>query len=124
MKYLPDTNVLSEEWLQLHAEECALSVLVLGELACGVEALPAGKRKGELEKRLRFLQEDYADRILPVDAAVIWEWSRYRARVAGGSQLALMDTLIAATALAWGLTVVTRNQADFPAIPQINPFSS
>lgn len=134
MIYLLDTNVLSEgmkaspdsqvlAWLSDHEDACAMSAFSLAEMARGLEALPEGKRKSELAKRLRFLQEDYADVILPFDEAVAWEWARYCQRsTEAGFALSLMDSLIAATALSYGLTVVTRNTSDFPLVPVFDPF--
>jgi predicted nucleic acid-binding protein len=136
VKFLLDTNILSETskpvpdpgvvaWLKSYQHESGLSVLALAEMTSGVEALPDGKRKKELLRKLQFLQEDYADAILPVDAVVAWEWGRYRRRVNdSGLQVAVIDSLIAATALSHGLTVVTRNTSDFPLVSVINPFAS
>lgn len=82
-----------------------------------------GKRKNELLRLLRFMQEDFADAVLPFDEAVAWEWARYCKRAGEeGWSLAVMDSLIAATALAYGLTVVTRNTGDFLGVPVLNPF--
>lgn len=136
MTYLLDTNVLSEgmrpapdekviRWLDVHQEESAISALTLAEMARGAEALPDGKRRNELLRLLRFMQEDFADAVLPFDEAVAWEWARYCKRVSeDGQAVAAMDSLIAATALAYGLIVVTRNTRDFPGVPVLNPFSS
>ena len=33
-----------------------------------------------------------------------------------------MDSMIAATARAWGLKVATRNEGDFPLMDTVNPF--
>lgn len=134
MTYLLDTNVLSEgmrplpdervvRWLDEHQEDAAISALTLAELARGAEAVRDGKRKNELLRLLRFMQEDFADAVLPFDEVVAWEWARYCRR--GGEEgwsLTVMDSLIAATALAYGLTVVTRNGRDFPGVPVLNPF--
>ncbi|MFM2165873.1 MAG: hypothetical protein RIS79_244 [Verrucomicrobiota bacterium] len=136
MTYLVDTSVLSEgmrpqpdplviAWLDQHQEDLAISALSLAELARGAEAVADGKRKNELVKRIRFLQEDFADAILPFDDAAAWEWARYCKRIhSEGRSVPVIDSLIAATALAYGLTVVTRNTSDFPGVTVKNPFSS
>lgn len=136
MIYLLDTNVLSEgmkpspdvlvmDWLDAHQEDSAISVITLAEMARGAEAIDEGKRKNDLLRRLRFLQEDYADLILPFDEPVAWEWARYCRRAErAGHEPNLMDSLIAATALSYGLTVVTRNTGDFSLVPVMNPFST
>ena len=71
----------------------------------------------------QFLQEDYADQILPFDESAAWEWARYprEAREAGHAPQ-LFDSFIAAPARAWGLKVVTRNESDFPPVDVVNPF--
>lgn len=123
MMPLPDPGVMA--WMTANQDECSLSAITLAEMARGVEALADGKRKNELTKRLAFLQEDYSDRILPVDEIVSWEWARYVNRIkAAGHAISVMDSLIAATALASRLTVVTRNTGDFLDVPTLNPFSS
>lgn len=136
MTYLLDTNVLSEgmrpqpdsrviEWLNTHQEESAISSLTLAELARGAEAVADGKGKNELLRLLRFMQEDFADAILPFDDAAAWEWARYCKRAKDeGYTMTVMDSLIAATALANDLTVVTRNIADFPGLAVVNPFTT
>jgi hypothetical protein len=58
---------------------------------------------------LRLLRADFADRLLPVTEAVALEWGRLNAR----TTLPATDGLLAATARVHGLTVVTRNAADF-----------
>ena len=135
MRYLLDTNVISEvmkavpeagveAWIHEHDEDSALSVIVLAELADGIESLADGKKKAALSRKLDFLQEDYADQILVFDEVCAWEWARYcrEARQAGYSP-PLLDSLIAATARVWGMTVVTRNESDFPLLEVVNPFN-
>ena len=109
--------------MSTHTDESALGVLVLAELADGIEALPPGKKRTRLARQLEFLQEDYADQILAFDECCAWEWARYCHEVRNSGQSpALMDSLIAAMARAWGLTVVTGNTRDFPLIATLNPF--
>ena len=136
MIYLLDTNVLSEgmkahpdpkviEWLDAHQDDSAISALTLAELARGAEAVADGKRKNELLRLLRFMQEDFADAILPFDDAAAWEWARYcKCAYEEGRSVAVMDSLIAATALANDLIVITRNIADFPGLTVLDPFTA
>ena len=136
MTWLLDTNVVSElmkaapdprvlEWVDRHDEGTVLCAVVLSEIAAGIEALPEGKRKAELMREARFIQEDYQERILPFDEAAAWEWARYVQQLkTGGHAPPLLDSQIAATARAWGLKVVTRNTADFPLMETVNPFEN
>jgi hypothetical protein len=126
LKYLLDTNVLSETRKKkadagviafLQAAEAStlyISVLTLGELRKGV----AKKKRedAEMAKRLADwvdgLEYSFADRILGVDAATarLWgDWSSERPRP-------VVDTLLAATAVLHGLTLVTRNVRDVRGI--------
>ncbi len=124
MSYLIDTNVLSElrrrdpdvhvvRWMsERPSATLYLSVLTLGELRKGIEGLPEGERKRRL---LDWLEVDlpafFAGRILPVDAHVADRWGRLVAQA--GRPLPAIDSLLAATALTHGLTLVTRNLRDF-----------
>jgi predicted nucleic acid-binding protein len=100
-----------------------LSVLTIGELRKGIDALPDGDRKCRL---LDWLETDipafFTGRILPVDAAVADRWGRLLAQV--GRPLPAIDSLLAATALTHGLTLLTRNLKDFrhPDLPVIDPW--
>lgn len=125
--YLLDTNLISElvrpkpdgrvlEWFGGTDEESlCLSVMTIGELFKGVAALPAGKRRSALEDWIELeLKPRFADRILPVDAAIATRWGLLSARAKQqGQSLGVIDGLIAATALTYDLTVVTRNVGDF-----------
>ena len=71
------------------------------------------------------MEQRFAGRILPLDAAALHGW----AQLAAQSELArrplpVMDGLIMATAQRHGLTVVTRNVQDFSLLPQVfNPWA-
>jgi hypothetical protein len=124
VSYLVDTNVLSElrrrepdpnvvSWLERRpAMTLYLSVLTLGELRRGVEALPAGARKRRLADWLDVeLPSFFAGRVLPIDARVADRWGHLVAQA--GRPVPAIDSLLAATALTHGLTLVTRNVRDF-----------
>jgi len=124
VSYLLDTNVLSEvrrrdpvpkvvRWLgDRPASTLYLSVLTIGELRKGIESVADGDRKLRLLDWLEVeLSSYFAGRILPIDAAVADRWGRLLAQA--GRPLPAIDSLLAATALVHGLTLVTRNLRDF-----------
>jgi predicted nucleic acid-binding protein len=125
MKYLADTNILSQQdtdpkvrnWVMQHFLAIGVSTLSLAELAQGVEALPAGKRRAQLEKALEEIIQDYE--VVPFGTAEAREWGRYVNQV--GRPLPIMDSLIAATALANDLQLITENAKDFPNVPVVKP---
>jgi toxin FitB len=135
--YLIDTNVISEvgkgrrcdrqvaEWYRgISDDELFLSVLVVGEIRQGIERLRARnpRRAQALERWLEELLDSFGDRVLPVDAKVAQNWGRLNAR----SSFPVVDSLLAATAEAHGLTLVTRNLKDIErsGVRCINPFES
>ncbi len=134
--YLLDTNVISETRKSradngviafLSAADSAglfLSVLTLGELRKGVEA----KRRtdslaaDQLGAWVDGLERIFADRVLSVDAATARRWGELSA----GKSLPVIDTLIAATAISRGLTLVTRNTRDVQStgVPLVDPWQA
>jgi predicted nucleic acid-binding protein len=137
LSYLIDTNVLSElrrrdpdanvvRWMaDRPATTLYLSVLTLGELRKGIEGLPEGDRKRRLLDWLEVeLPAYFAGRILPVDATVADRWGRLLAQA--GRPVPAIDSLLAATALAHGLTLVTRNLRDFqhPDLTVLDPWAA
>ena len=126
MKYLLDTCLISElvkkepnpgvvNWLDEQDEQkLFLSVQNLGELQKGISKLPDGTKKDELQAWIGLdLVERFTGRILDIDL----ETALCRGRIQGeaeqeGLKLPVMDSLIAATAAAHGLIVVTRNVRD------------
>ncbi|HEY1789476.1 MAG TPA: type II toxin-antitoxin system VapC family toxin [Verrucomicrobiae bacterium] len=125
MKYLLDTNTLSElskanpfphllEWLEQYEFESAISAISIGEMALGIERMQDSKRRRSLERTFGFLREDYAGKILDFTEGVAVEWARLVAAAQKqGRILTAIDSQIEATAVHFGLTVVTRNEKDF-----------
>ena len=135
MAYLLDTCVLSELrkpngnrgvaiWVEgIRPDEAFLSVLTLGEIRRGIELHRAkdAKAAGALERWLLGLEVHYAERILPITAAIADRWGRLSLT----QPLPVSDGLIAATGLEHRLTVVTRNGVDFErsGVNTLNPFA-
>jgi predicted nucleic acid-binding protein len=134
MTFLVDANVLSEatrpepnprvlEWLTRYERDIAVDPIILGEIRFGIFLLPAGKRRTRLERWF----QDGVERIhcLTWEAATGLRWARLLADLrSDGRSMPVKDSLIAATALVHGLTVVTRNRRDFePAgVDIVDPF--
>ncbi len=132
--YLLDTNVVSElrrrrpdeavlGWFdRATASELYLSVLTIGELRQGIESLRRRDPRGAeaLESWHTGLLSAYADRIVPVDAAVADRWGRLNVP----DRVPVVDGMLAATALVHGWTLVTRNISDVrrTGVQTLNPF--
>jgi len=87
-------------------------VLTLGELRKGIDAMAESDRKATFVAWLETdLPEYFAGRILDIDAHTAERWGRLCAEAR--RPLPAIDSLLAATALVHGLTLVTRNLADF-----------
>lgn len=134
MKYLLDTNVISEfrknkphgavlAWRKSVAtEEIFIPSVVIGEIQYGIELT----RRQHLSKAFEI--ENWLERILawyqiiPADAAIYREWGRL---IVGKSIALNEDALIAATARVHYLIVVTRNCRDFEGfgVPTFDPFT-
>lgn len=138
--YLLDTNVVSEMGnlapnsqvsaflARLKEGEAFISSMTLAELERGIWHVKprrprfASELRAWLEGRVMAL---YGDHILPFDAHVVRAWGQLMSTEAARRQPPpLQDSLIAATAYAHRLTLVTRNTADFEAFPVavLNPW--
>lgn len=134
MTFLVDANVLSEptkpapagmvvEWLRKNERELAVDPIILGEIRFGIHLLPAGKRRQRLE---RWFEKGVSKLLcLPWEASTGLRWATLLAELrAKGQAMPIKDSLVATTALVHGLTVATRNVADFKraGVKVINPF--
>lgn len=138
--YLLDTNVISELrkrdkansgvqqfFQQAIAEDTQLyiSVITLGELRRGIELI---RYRGDqpqadlLEAWLQNIVEDYAENILDFTATEAQIWGRLCVPQPQNA----IDKQLAATALTFGLTLVTRNVKDFlgTGVTLLNPFTN
>lgn len=136
MSWLLDTNVVSEvrkpsgdasvkAWFEsVDGRDLHVSVLLLGEVRQGIERLRQrdAATARVYEEWLARLRQDFADRIIPVSAAIAEEWGRLNA----ARPLPAIDGLLAATAIVSGLTFVTRNTKDVAptGVALLNPFEA
>lgn len=126
MSFLLDTNALSEPqkprpdpaymaWLgQQTPLDLYTSVLSLGELRHGALGLAPGARRAALEAWFNDAVGAFGSRVLGIDLAVAEVWgSVMRTHRQAGWTINAVDELIAATAIAHDLVVVTRNVRHF-----------
>ena len=139
MNYLIDTCVLSEyvkktpdnlviEWLnQQRFETLFLSAITIAEIKKGIcrIKLSQPKRQKALTHWLNTVEVKFSGQILPITNEVLNNWAEISANAElEGQKMAVMDSLIAATAYTHNLILVTRNVDDFKMAPIeiVNPF--
>jgi hypothetical protein len=121
IKRRPNANLLS--FLNVVPNSSLyLSVLTIGELR-KCDMAKRRKHPGMTDRYRSWidaLEEAYTDRILPVDKAIATLWGELNA----DRSRAAVDTLLAATAIIHGLTLVTRNVRDVDDLPVklVNPW--
>jgi toxin FitB len=136
VNYLVDANVLSEptkpspeprvvEWLRTHEREIAVDPIILGELRFGILLLPKGRKRAALERWF----DDGVQRLhcIPWEAETGLRWAELIATLRrSGKAMPIKDSLIAATALRYDLTMATRNSLDFAkaGVRLVDPFAS
>lgn len=140
MMYILDANVVSElrkvrvgkadpnvaAWTEsVDATDLFVSVITVMELELGVLSI---ERKDATQGALlrvwleQHVLPEFSGRTLPIDTAVAQRCARLHVPDKRGER----DALIAATALVHGMTVVTRNEADFQSTGAtiLNPWAS
>jgi toxin FitB len=134
-----DTNVVSEPlkrnpaatvhaWLNRQSPATLyLTTITQAELLAGVLALPAGKRRTELQKVINNeLVSLFAHRILPFGSSSAEAYAQVvTAANAAGNPIDFADAAIAAIALEHNFILATRNERDFKGTPVklLNPWS-
>jgi predicted nucleic acid-binding protein len=125
--YLLDTNAVSATrrpktepqmtrfLAAVRPNDLFLSVLTLGELRKGLILKEKRSRDGvaALSTWIDEVQRSYSDRTIAVDTEIAAVWGKLSA----DRSRAVIDTLLAATAIVHGLTLVTRNVGDFEGLP-------
>ncbi len=134
MTCLVDANVLCEaakprpdlrviEWLTRNERDLVVNPVILGEVRFGILLLPSGRRRRKLESWF----DDVTRRIhcVPWDAETGLRWAELLAHLRTlGRPMPIKNSLIAATALTYGLQLATRNRRDFEAcgVELVDPF--
>ena len=132
--YLLDTNVISElrkpkphgavlAWLKsVDDSQLNISAVTLGEIQAGIELTREqdAAKAAEIEGWLELVAASY--NVLPMDAKAFRHWAKL---MHSQSDTLYEDAMIASTAQAHGLQVVSRNVADFKAlgVKVFNPFA-
>jgi toxin FitB len=138
VNFLLDTNVISEwvkprpdqgviEWLATVDEDRVhISVITVSEIRFGIEQLPPGARRKQIENWLTTdLPMRFEKRILPINLEIADACGRIMSRGrTAGRPIGPMDAFIAATAQIADLTLVTRNVSDFDILdlPMLSPW--
>lgn len=141
MRLLLDTNVISDlnkprpipavvRFFENRLEaDLFISTLVVAESWAGIDRLPPqDPRRASLGEALdRKVLTRFAGRILPIDLPVARAWGRLAAdATARRLEFRTIDALIAATAIAHDLSVVTRNVRHFEpyGVRVLNPWEA
>ena len=102
-------------------EELAVSAITMAELAAGPHATTDPAERARRQDRLQRAEATFEP--LPVDTAVARAYGRVYAAVGAAGRKArgrrAVDLFIAATAVAAGLPLYTRNPADFAGLSEI-----
>lgn len=135
---LIDTNIISEMMKQSPSESVIswldkqnimtlyTSAVTLAEISYGINALPSGSRRSQLESAFeKTISEVFHSRVLAFDEKAAYMYGKIMAnRKTVGQPMSLFDGQIAAIAIVNSLTVATRNGRDFSHcdLNVVNPF--
>ena len=137
---LLDTNVVSAvmtpappasvlDWLDSQpSDSLYLSTITTAEIHFGLQALPEGRRRRDLEDRFeQFVATGFAYRILPFGEQAAVRYGELMARRRKlGRPMSVLDGQIAAIARANRFAVATRNVRDFEdcGLELVDPFAA
>lgn len=135
-----DTNIVSEplkpqpnlavlEWLDRQAPATLyLTAINLAELWSGIEALPSGRRRAQLQHAMSTqVISLFEGRVLAFDQLAAEAFGRLHAGAqAAGNPIDFADCAIAAIATTQGFVLATRNARDFKGtgVELLNPWTS
>lgn len=127
MKPSPDDKVVA--WLHAHRTQTLLSTLVVAEIDSGVGTTPGRDKRTMLKAWLDRLVAAHAERIVDFDIRAARQWGQFQSKaliadIRRGTRM--MDTLLAAQALALDVPFATRNVANFEdtGVSLIDPWTA
>ena len=141
MKYLLDTNIVSEfvskkpnqkvlDYISsLDEDDIYLSVITIGEIRFGIEKLDREHQFKKIAMLSSWLDNDlmqrFEGRIVDIDKDTMLKWGEINGQLQKiGRPMPIMDSLIASSCLAKEFVLITRNTKDFYSfeMEMVNPF--
>jgi predicted nucleic acid-binding protein len=135
VSWLLDTDVICQPakrhsdpkvvtWLEQEKDRCYTSAIVIAQLAYWVRT-KEGRQREALQAWLSRLVDAMHGRIHGFNVSVAHVWAEQeRLLDKAGRRMPVEDSYLAATAIRYGLTIVTGNDKDFrrPRLKVFNPF--
>ncbi len=115
------------EWLDRQPElSLYLSAITLGELQKGISKLPDSRQRRQLQEWVdQDLTRRFTGRVLEITRDVAVRWGNIAgAAEQQGNKIPVLDGMLAATAIVYGLTMATRNTSDMTStgVPVLAPW--